>query len=92
MLGNWGLFCVLYVYMLVIFNLCLMVLWFELREVGPWCNCQVPCTQKKKMAGCGFKFVDQGGWLVVVKVAYQSPLSDPAKVGDLCMGYEPFLV
>ena len=80
--------------MLVIFNLCLMVLWFELREVGPWCNCQVPCTQKeKKMAGCGFKFVDQGGWLVVVvKVAYQSPLPDPAKVGDLCMGYEPFLV
>lgn len=25
-----------------------MVLWFELREVGPWCNCQVPSTQKKK--------------------------------------------
>ena len=48
LLGNWGLFCVIYVYMLVIFNLCLAVLWFESREVGPWCNCQVPSTQKKK--------------------------------------------
>ena len=50
---------------------------------------QVPST---KATCCGFEFENQPLPKHKGMAACQSPSPDPAELGDLCIGYDPFLL